>query len=310
MRMQWIDWGKPDLSPKRVSLSLGGFDGIHLGHQFLIKKLVQRATEKQSLSALCVFEPLPFQVLRNIKPFKRLFTLFEMEGLLSKFNLDFFCILPFNKELSKISPEDFIESFLIPHFEPLHILTGYDFSFARNREGDFSFLKSYQKKHGFSLERASVFEQKGRAVSSSLIREHLKSGDLKTVKELLGRPFSIEGKVLKGKGRGGKLGFPTANLNLEHKELPCFGVYKASAAIKNPPGAQKSPPLKAVVNIGRRPTFYKDSKILAEAHILGFNQDIYGQILKLDLEDFLRKERKFQNAAELKEQIKKDIKKH
>ena len=304
MKTLRIDWKQPNLSPKKVTLSLGGFDGIHLGHQSLIKKLVRRAKENKSPSALCVFDPLPFQVLRDIKPFKRLLTLSEMESLLSELKLDFFCILPFNKELSKTNPQDFIDSFLIPHFQPKHILTGYDFSFAYQRKGNFSFLKSYQEKHPFSLEKADVFLQGGTVVSSSLIRKHLKLGEMRAVEKFLGRPFSIESQVLKGEGRGRKLGFPTANLKLDHKEYPCLGVYKAIVKIKNQPESQ----FKALVNIGIRPTFYKSKEILAEAYILGFNQDLYGQTLKLELKDFIRKERVFQSLERLKEQIQKDIK--
>ena len=375
MQTQWIDWNKPNLSPKRVTLSLGGFDGIHLGHQSLIKQLVKKSRENKTPSVLCLFDPLPFQVLRDIKPFKRLLTLSELKSLLSELELDFLCIIPFNKKISKISPHDFITSFLIPHFEPQHILTGYDFSFAHQRTGDFIFLKSYQEKYGFSLEKAPVFLQKDKAVSSSLIREHLKLGEMQKVRELLGRPFSIESQVIEGEGRGRKLGFPTANLKLDHKEYPCPGVYRAVVRIKKAPTllnlnqdskpdnskhqsynsveinpskaknqlerinlnpssnltkkqefksdlkrslyekcsfskqAEESPSYKAVVNIGSRPTFYKNSETLVEVHIPEIHQNLYGQTLYVELEAFLRKEQVFKSLKELKEQIKKDIKK-
>ena len=304
MRTQWIDWNKPELSPKKLTLSLGGFDGIHLGHQFLIKKLVKKAKENKTPSALCIFDPLPFQVLSDIKPFKRLLTLSELESLLKELKLDFFCIIPFNKEISKTSPKDFIESFLIPHFNPKHILIGYDFSFAYKRKGDFSLLKSYQKKYDFSLEKAPVFLQKKKKISSSLIRKHLKLGEVETVKELLGRPFSIESRVIQGSQRARKLGFPTANLKLDGKEYPCLGVYKAIVTVKHAPT-----PYKAVVNIGYRPTFCKKLELLVEVYIPGINLDLYGQTLKLELESFIRKEQVFKNSEDLKEQIKKDIKK-
>ena len=345
-----IDWKKPQLSPKKVFLSLGGFDAVHLGHQFLIQKLVKKAKEKGRPSALCVFDPLPFQVLRNIKTYKRLLTLSELEPILANLKLDYFCILPFSKELSEIPAEDFMDSFLMPHFEPEHILVGYDFSFAHQRKGNFSFLKSCQKTYGFSLEQTPAFFQQKQLVSSSLIRKHLKVGEMKEIQKLLGRAFSIESVVLKGKGRARQLGFPTANLKLDHKEYPLLGVYKAVAklqvpstrkveklksmdktTVKSKPSSSQSrqnyndkKDLKsfknqafssfeetypALVNIGLRPTFYKRTKeIVVEAHILGIDFPLYGQKLKLELTDFIRKELTFKSSSELKQQIKKDIK--
>ena len=308
MKTLWIDWNKPELSPKNLTLSLGGFDGIHLGHQFLIKKIVQKAQENKTASALCIFDPLPFQVLRVIKPFKRLLTVPEMENLLLKLGLDYFCIIPFNKKVSKIKPKDFMDSFLMPHFQAHHILVGYDFSFAHKKEGDFSFLNYHQKKYGFTVEKASTFLHKGQVVSSSLVRKHLKQGNIKEANNLLGYPFFIESKVIKGEGRGKKLGFPTANLKLNHKEQPCFGVYKAAVKIKDHKDLNKHF-YKAVVNIGCRPTFNKNREVLVEVHIPEISQNLYGKNLKIELEDFIRKERAFKNFEDLKKQIEKDIKK-
>ena len=384
-----IDWKKPQFSPKKVFLSLGGFDGIHLGHQFLIQQLVKKAREKGHPSALCLFDPLPFQVLRNIKTYKRLLTLSELEPVLANLKLDYFCILPFSKELSEIPAGDFMDSFLMPHFEPEHILVGYDFSFAHQRQGNFSFLKSYQKKSSFSLEQTPAFFQQKQLVSSSLIRKHLKLGEMKEIQKLLGRAFSIESVVLKGKGKARQLGFPTANLKLDYKEYPRLGVYKAVAKLQSPvekeaekqkqdykavaklqssvekeaekqkqayktvaklqvPASQTTQSSKdkeaqdrshfathlqitqkdkgqerlknqafssfeetypAVVNIGLRPTFYKRAReIVVEAHILGIDRPLYGQKLRLELLDFIRKELAFKSSSELKQQIKKDIK--
>ena len=304
MKTFWVKWDKPSLSPKNLCLSLGGFDGVHLGHQSLIKRVVQQAKRNKVKSALLVFDPLPFQVLKNIKPFKRLLTLNEMSNFLSQLGLDYFCIMPFNKKISKIEAKNFVESFLIPHFKPQHIVLGYDFSFAHQKKGNFLFLKPYQKKYGFGLEEAPAFQLEKQVISSSLIRQHLKQAEIRQVNKQLGYSFFIEATVQKGEGRARELGFPTANLVDESKQKPCFGVYKATVKIENSPKKHK-----ALVNIGCRPTFYKNKKVLVEAHILNFNQDLYGKNLKLELKDFVRKEKKFKSSEDLKKQILKDIKK-
>ena len=300
MQTQWIKWNQPKLSPKNIILSLGGFDGIHLGHQAIIKKLVKTAEEKKALSALCLFNPLPFQVLRGIKPFKRLFTISELKEILKELNLDFFCVIPFDKKISKLSPHDFINSFLIPHFQPRHVVVGYDFSFAYQKKGSFSMLKAYGQKHGFSIEKAPAYLYEKEPVSSTRIRKYLESGEVEKSAKLLGRPFSIQSKVIKGGGRGGGLGFPTANLKLNHKEYPCLGVYTGSVRVSDRL-------YKAVINIGRRPTFYKKSDVIVEAHIPEIKQELYNKVLKVNLDRFIRKERFFSDISDLKKQIRQDI---
>ena len=252
MKTQVIDFNRPDLSPKKLFLTLGGFDGIHLGHQSLIKKLVERAKAKRASSALCLFDPLPFQVLNNQDSFKRLFTISELESILQPFGLDFFLIVPFTKEFSRWSPSDFIRSFLIHHFNPLFVLLGYDFSYAYKKKGSFATFKDYE--NFFAVEQAPALLYKKQPISSSRIRENLFKGNMPELKALLGRAFSIESKVIKGNGRGKKIGFPTANLQLQKKEYPPFGVYAGQAVLRG-----KS--YRAVINIGVRPTFFKNSEI-------------------------------------------------
>ena len=300
MKLKIIDLKRPDLSPKKSILSLGGFDGLHLGHQVLVKKLISVSKSKKSPSCLCVFDPLPFQVLNKEREFKRLFTLDELEHfLLKNFDLDFLYIIPFDRPFSKLSSKEFIQSVLIPYFDPLHIVVGYDFSFSHQKAGNFSVLQSYGKEFGFSVEKAEPYLYKSQPVSSSRIRQALSSANLKELKSLLGRSFSIQSQVLRGEGRGRKLTFPTANLKPDKKLLPPFGVYSGRAQIQ-----QKY--YSAIINIGCRPSF-KGGQSLVEAHILDFTGDLYGQSLKLELENFIREERKFNRLSDLKEQIKQDI---
>jgi len=293
---------QPELSPKNLVLSLGAFDGIHLGHKLLINQLVQMAKQKKAFSALCVFDPLPFQVLNHLQPFKRLFTISEMKEILKEFKLDFLLVLPFNKEISLLNPHDFLHSYLITHFQPQGIIVGYDFSFAYQKQGDFSFLKTSGKKHGFFVKKAPVYLYEKEPVSSSRVRKHLSLGEMEEVKKLLGRPFSIQSKVIEGEKRGRRLGFQTANLKLSNKQYPCLGVYAGSVRLDQAL-------YKVLVNIGYRPTFYKNSDIVVEAHIPKVKKSLYNQELKLELEHFIRQEKKFSNALELKKQIQKDIEK-
>ncbi len=304
MKTQIIDLKRAHLAPKKSVLSLGGFDGIHLGHQAVLQRLLLLAKKKKAPACLCLFDPLPFQVLKKHSSFKRLFTIEETQELLQSFSLDFFCVIPFDRSFSKLKPEEFVRSFIMRQFDPIHIVAGYDFSFAHQREGNFSVLKGLADQCGFSAERVSACLYKDRPVSSSRIRQCLSLAQMEDIRALLGRPFSIQAQVVKGEGRGKKLGFPTANLQAPQKELPPFGVYGGKAKIA---GSWR----KAVVNIGRRPTFPSSNnsrQALIEAHIPSFEHDLYGQDLKIELDFFIRKERAFASASELQKAIERDIK--
>ncbi len=289
-------------APRKSVLSLGCFDGIHLGHQTLIKKLLSSARQKQSSSCLCLFDPLPFQVLKNQNS-KRLFTIKETIQLLEPFNLDFLCIIPFNHEFSKLSPEEFIHSFIVQKFDPAKMIVGYDFSFAHQRKGNFSVLKKLADQAGFSVERVEAYLYKKEPVSSSRIRDCLKAAQMEEVKAMLGQAFFIKAKVIKGSARGRNLGFPTANLHIEQKELPAFGVYGGRAKVSNSWH-------KAVINIGRRPTFPKDSpSIFVEVHIISAQFDLYTKDLEVQLDFFIREEQTFPSLSALKSAIVQDIEK-
>ena len=303
MKTQIIDFKQAGLVPKKSILSLGCFDGIHLGHQALIKQLLLEAKKKKAPSCLCLFDPLPIQVLKNEKLFKRLFTIEETKELLKPFDLNVLCIVPFNHKFSKLSPEEFVQSFIVHQFDPIKIIVGYDFTFAHQRKGNFSVLKKLADKASFSVEQIDVCLYKKEPVSSSRIRKCLSLAQMEELKALLGRPFFIKAKVVKGEARGRKLGFPTANLQVKQKELPPFGVYGGRAKIANIWH-------KAVINIGRRPTFatVKDS-VSIEVHIISVHFDLYDQDLEVELDFFIREEKTFSKVSDLKTAIRQDIQK-
>ena len=338
--------------PQKSVLSLGGFDGIHLGHQKLIQCIREFALRENAPSGLCLLEPLPFQVLRRKsgETFRRLFTVEETVEILRPLGLDFLCILPFDIQFSRLSPKEFVYSFLLKTFNPLRFVAGYDFSFAHKKRGNFSLLRRLALKGGFSVQQVSAlkFASDG-PVSSSQIRKHLLEAEIKQVGSLLGRDFSIRGKVKKGRAVGRKLGFPTANLHIKGKLLPPPGVYSGKVHLGK---AQ----YKAAINIGKRPTFFNpptaasfsalkkpkkqastdcasytgfspmkqkaenstspvlnsNSFLSIEAHILEadpMDLNLYGKVLQLNLDGFIRKERAFSSLVELKSAIERDIQK-
>ena len=306
-----VDFLNPALSPKECAVTLGCFDGIHLGHQEIILQLKKEAQKKGLKAALYVFHPHPQIVLNPQSNFKKLFTLQEIETLLRPFELDFFGLIPFNLKISRWSPEEFITSFLIPHLNPRLWVAGYDFAFGAQREGQFSHAKSFAKTLNFEVQQIPPVLKQGEPVSTSRIKKLLISGCIEQANKLLGREFFFSGTVIKGEGRGQKLGYPTANLLLEgDKIMPKRGVYSVQVHFQKKwhPG---------VMNIGLRPTFRQKSekKILNkkqfhfEVHIINKSFHLYDKRLCVKLQNFLREERVFSGKDDLKLQIQKDIQK-
>ena len=306
----------PPLPP--LVLTIGCFDGIHLGHQSLIKALKAEAKSLGAKSCLCLLDPHPRQALNPGGGFKRLFTVKETERLLRPWGLDYFGIISFTMEFSRLQPEDFLRRFVQPRLKPKKIIAGHDFSFGAGGRGDFRLLKRLGRELGISARQIPAALYKGKPVSSSRIRRALALGQMEPAGAMLGRPFSICGPVEKGDGRGSRLGFPTANLRLKEKFPPKRGVYAARARIIKS-GEKPRSPLglwrKAAVNIGFRPTFQsaRPPEALAEAHIIpeaagpAAMDDLRGAELELALIRFLREERAFSGPEALKNQIKKDL---
>ncbi len=287
---------------KGVALTIGNFDGVHLGHQALLKKVVALSQEKSLMSAALTFEPHPIRVLRPEKAPKRICAPEHKIELISKAGLELIFIIGFSYEFSQIPAEEFVSFILGRSIGIKELVVGYDYSFGKNREGNIDFLREIGERSGFNVHVIDPVNVNGITVSSSKIREAVSSGDMRLSTALLGHYYQIRGVVVHGKKRGGSLlGFPTANLNLYYEELfPKPGVYVAQVVVD-------SICYGGVLNIGYNPTFNGEN-LSAETHILDYDGgDIYGKSIKLNLIERLRDEKKFGSVEELINSIKNDI---
>ncbi len=280
-------------------LTIGNFDGVHLGHQQLITKVKKRARLMDISSIAVTFDPHPLRVLLDKKspPFITL-TSQKLE-LIDALGVDYTLCMPFTRELAALEPEAFVLEYLVGMLKVKEMIIGYDYAFGKGRKGNFTLLKELGQKYGFSVDQFPPVMVDGAIVSSTRIRDLLRDGRVWDVRPLLGRFYRVEGKVIAGKKRGGALlGFPTANILLKDELFPRTGVYAVWVEIKD----QIKP---GVANIGYNPTFGNDY-LSVEIHILDFSQDIYDQPVKVHFVQRLRSEIKFSGIDELKSQIEKD----
>ena len=281
-------------------VTIGNFDGIHLGHRALINTVVNEAKAKGLRSALVTFEPHPQEIINSKKTIPRICSSYHQLHLFEKLGLDEVHLIPFTKKLSKMPPEEFALQFLINRFDLTKLVIGYDFRFGKFRTGDFKLLENLSKKYNFSLEEIPPVKEKKQTVSSTLIRELIKEFRFSEIPSYLGREFSLFGKVIHGEHRGNKLGFPTANVKPENTLAIQNGVYVSKLKLA------KNTHI-GVSNIGIRPTFGENT-ITVETWIFNFEEKIYGMDLEVIPLYKLRSEKKFKNVEELKKQIKIDIK--
>jgi len=284
---------------QEMLLSIGVFDGVHLGHQQLLTHLRDEARSKNWLSGVVTFKSHPEVVLAGENKLLWLNDLETRISLLRNLGIDIVVALPFSSELSRLTARRFVQ-LLKQHLKMRGLIIGPDFALGRNREGDAEKLRILGEEMGFSVEVIPAVVIDGYVVSSSAIRQALAEGDMKKVEKLIGRLFSLSGQVVSGDRRGRNLGFPTANLDLKPEQaLPGDGVY---ATITH----TDDDSLPSVTNIGVRPTF-GGRKRLAETYILDFEGDLLGQKLTVDLVDKLRDEERFDTVEELKDQMVKDV---
>ena len=289
------------LPPKETLLTIGVFDGVHLGHKFLISKLVRLAARQNLLSCVITFRQHPRDLLSPKTKLLYLSTLPERERLLKNEGIDIVVALSFNWELAKLSARQFV-SLLQKHLKMRGLVIGPDFTLGRNREGNAALLRSLGEEMGFSVTIVAPKTIDGEVASSTVIRQALADGNMEKVTRLLGRPFSLLGKVTHGEHRGTGIGFPTVNLTVDAKmALPPDGVYATRAYI----GEEE---FQAMTNIGRRPTFGDNKERTIESFILNYNQEIYGKELKIEIIQRLRDEKHFDSIEELKQQIAEDVK--
>ncbi|MEO7444202.1 MAG: bifunctional riboflavin kinase/FAD synthetase [Ferruginibacter sp.] len=286
---------------KNAVITIGSFDGVHAGHKKILQQVVTQADKINGTPMLITFYPHPSEVLKNRStPLELLNTREEKYAIIFAAGIKHIIEVPFNERFSKLSATDYIEEFLVKGFQPHTIITGYDHKFGNNREGDFELLRALSEKHSYSVLEIPAQMIHDAAISSTRIRKALKEGDVQTAKDYLGYSYSFKGEVIRGKQLGRTLGFPTANLQLddEKKLVPANGVYAVRVAY----GQLQ---LNAVMNIGIRPTVDGSNRVI-EIHVFDFNEDIYGKVLKVTLEKYLRNEKKFENLEALKTQIARD----
>jgi riboflavin kinase/FMN adenylyltransferase len=283
-------------------LTIGNFDGVHLGHRALLKTVVSRARKAGVPSVVMTFEPHPVKVLHPDRGLNRIFDFNDQKEQLESLGIDLLVVEPFSREFSQVPADRFINEWVFKPFSPNCVVVGYDFSFGADRVGSINFMKERAEKLGFELEVVAPVKVDGVLVSSSQIRKAVESGDVKLAAALLGRPFFVRGLVEKGAGRGRTIGVPTANIRTTAETIPKRGVYAAMAVVR-------SERYMAVVNLGLNPTFNENTTqaLSVEAHLIGFVGDIYGEELRLEFYERLREEKKFSGVEELVAQIRKDI---
>ena len=280
---------------------IGNFDGLHLGHQKLFK-LAQSYKKKYNLKIGVInFDPIPKMFFnKNLKNF-RLSNIEQKIKLLSKFKVDFVITKKFDKKFSKINALNFIIQILKKKLNTKFIFVSNNFRFGNKREGDVNQLIQFEKLCSFKVVKPKPLFKNKKIVSSTLIRSFLQEGKLQKANKFLGRKWSIIGKVQKGKQLGKKIGFPTANIDIKDYILACPGVYAVKVRIIG-----KNNYLKGIANLGYRPTF-NGKKILLEVHLFNFSGNIYNKYLTVEFKKFIRKEKKFKNADQLRKQIKIDL---
>ena len=285
---------------KRSVVTIGTFDGIHLGHQKILSRLIKSSKNKDLNSVVLTFFPHPRIILNKYNEVKMIDTLDEKIIHLNEIGIDSLVIHPFDKNFSLLSANQFIKDFLVDKLKIKHIIIGYDHRFGKGREASVTDLKNYADDYDFTVEEIKAQEIEKITVSSTKIRNSINQGDIKTTEKYLGRSFNLTGKIVKGDGLGKKINYPTANIFIEetYKIIPKDGVYLVETTIKNKL-------LNGMMNIGHRPTIGTNVKSI-EVHLFNFNEDIYGKVISIKMISKIRDEKKFSSIEALKEQLVKD----
>lgn len=282
-------------------ITIGNFDGVHLGHQELIAQVIKKAKELNVPSIVVTFEPHPFEFFsHNELHIPRITRLREKFTDLASTGVDYVLILPFNQKLAKTPAYSFIADVLFAHLKPQAMIVGDDFHFGYQRQGDFSFLRKMGAELGFDVSTMPTFHLDGERVSSTRVRNALGQGDLTLATQLLGHAYSMQGRIRPGDQLGRRLGFPTANIYLHRKLTPVKGIFTVFMH------GILAHPIPGVANVGTRPTL-DGTRTLLEVHLLDFNQELYGRYVKVEFCKKLRDEERFSSLIELQEHIAKDV---
>ena len=287
---------------EKTYVTIGTFDGVHFGHQKIIEKLIDEAKKAGKKSVVLTFFPHPRMVLQKDVSLELINTIEERATLLEKTGLDYLIIHPFSKEFSRMTALEFVRDILVNQLNISKLIIGYDHHFGKNREGNITQLTEYSHLYDFKVEEIPAQDIDDVSVSSTKIRRALATGNLKTANNFLGYNFMLNGNVVNGKKLGGKIGYPTANIDIKesYKLIPKTGVYIVKSAID-----EKT--IFGMMNIGNRPTVNGNHQTI-EVHFFDFNQNLYDRNLTIELIYFLRDEEKFDSVEILIQQLKKDEK--
>jgi riboflavin kinase / FMN adenylyltransferase len=282
-------------------LTIGNFDGLHLGHRAVIDKLAEHGQRLKLPVVVVLFEPQPLEYFLGENAPSRLTRLREKVLQFVKLPIDQLVVLGFNKQLANYNAEDFIQDILIDKLNVKHLVIGDDFHFGKARRGNYAMLEKAGRKFGFQVEDTHTYALDGLRISSTLIRDALGNGDLSLAKAMLGRDFSVCGRVAHGDKRGRILGFPTANVEMFRKNTPIVGVYAVTIT-----GIDNKEYI-GVANVGTRPTVDGSSRVVLETHLFEFDREIYGAYIEVHFKHKLRDEMRFQSLPQLQQQIKRDV---
>ena len=281
-------------------ITIGTFDGVHIGHQKIINRLISVGKEKHLEPCILTFFPHPRMVLQKDANIKLINSITEKAEMLNHFGLKNLVVKEFTTDFSRLTAEEFVETILVNQLKAKYVIIGYDHHFGRNRTANIEDLKSFGEIYGFEVEEITVQDINDVAVSSTKIRTALLDGDIKTANNYLGYNFMLTGDIVKGKGIGRTIDFPTANLQIkeDYKLIPKQGVYVVKTELKNAI-------VFGMMNIGYNPTVNGETQTI-EIHLFDFNEDLYGKHLKIELLERLRDEHKFESVEALKKQLEND----
>ena len=287
-------------SHKNSVIAIGNFDGIHKGHQKVLEQAKIKAKKNRLAIGIVTFEPMPVMFFNSKLKNHRINLLSQKIDQLKKLKIDFLIIIKFNKSFSSLSAEKFIKNIIFNKIRSKYVFVSKNFRFGKNRKGNIKTLKKFENAYNFKTEITDPLLVSKKTVSSTLIRKKISLSKIKEANKLLNRNWCIIGKVIKGKKRGRKIGFPTCNINLKNYIIPRLGVY----SVKVETSSFKK---KGIANIGYRPTF-NGQNLLLEVNIFGISKNLYNKIIKVNFLKFIRTEKKFKNLEHLRKQIKLDIK--
>ncbi|MCO5248678.1 MAG: bifunctional riboflavin kinase/FAD synthetase [Chitinophagales bacterium] len=287
---------------KNPVLTIGTYDGVHLGHQAIIQRINELAKERGGESVLLTFDPHPRIVLFPEKKMKLISTIDEKIRLFESFGLDNLIITPFSKDFASTEAKDYVKDVLVKYIKPSIIVIGYDHKFGNGRQGDIHLLRDLSEEFHYQVDEISAQTIDEISVSSTKVRKALMEADIKEANKLLAHPFMIEGVVVKGDQLGRTLGFPTANVEIgdDYKLIPPAGVYAVWVYIQG----EK---YKGALSIGHRPTIENNGNLRIEVYILDFDRNIYGEEIRLVFEDYIRADKKFDSIDLMTKQIHKDV---